>query len=321
VSVRATRHSSAPETQRDVDGPAGRSATRVDYVRALQESAGNAATARLLARDTPTTTAPAPSPTPAAAVKAGETGIGAPTAVARYVTLAMGVKKDWTSLGSADKRAQKLGDGANEELKKAGVEPCTVNVEAMDSAGALRFRTWTLRIGKNAFDKATVDLAELADAADTIYHEARHAEQWFRMARLRAGAGKKAAEIATELEIPPAVATAAAAKPLTGSGVEVTEATAWYESVYGSGSKHRETVLTELPKTSAALTKAIADQAAVDKDPAATPAAKKAAADAVEAARKKRQDVYRQYRALPEEADGWVVGGAVTTGVFLYERK
>jgi hypothetical protein len=320
VSVRATRDSSAPESAaKPLERTADRPKTALELARALQASVGNAATAQILARDTPTATVPPP--TPAAAVKAGETGIGAPTAVGRFVTAAKGVEKDWTSLGTADKRAQKLGDAANEELKKAGVEPCTVKVEAMDSAGALGFRTWTLRIGKNAFDKASMTLTEMADAADTIYHEARHAEQWFRMARLRAGAGKKAAEIATELEIPPTVATAAEAKPLTGTGTEVAEAKAWYESVYGTGSSHRDTVLTELPKASAALTKAMSDLAAVNKDPAATAAAKKAAADAVEAARTKRADLYKQYRALPEEADGWIVGGAVTTGVFLYERK
>lgn len=323
MSIRAGLDASAaPETEAARAGPAAAPPeTAVQFARRLQSSLGNAAAARVLARETPTATVPAPAPAPAAATKAGETGIGAPPAVARFVAVAKGVEKEWTTLGTGDKRAQKLGDAANEELKKAGVEPCTVKVEAMDSAGAFGFRTWTLRIGKNAFEKATVGLAELADAADTIYHEARHAEQWFRMARLRAGAGKTAAEIATELELPPSVAKAAEGKPLTGTGTEVTEATAWYESVYGSGATHRSTVLTELPKASAALTKAINDQAAVDKDPAATAAAKKAAADAVEAARKKRADVYKQYRALPEEADGWIVGGAVTTGVFLYERK
>jgi hypothetical protein len=318
VSVR-TRRSSTSEVEVPVEHASVRPRTGSELARSLQGSIGNAATARLLARDTPTVTAPAP--TPAVAVKAGETGIGAPAAVGRFVGAAKAIQKDWTTLATADKRAQKMGDAANDELKKAGVEQCTVKVEAMDAAGALGFRTWTLRIGKNAFDKATLSLTELADAADTIYHEARHAEQWFRMARLRAGAGKKAAEIATELELPPTVVAAAAAKPLTGTGVEVTEATAWYESVYGSGSAHRGTVLTELPKASAALTKAINDKAAVDSNPTSTAGAKKAAADAVEAARKKRADLYKEYRALPEEADGWIVGGAVTAGVILSERK
>jgi hypothetical protein len=322
VSVREGLRSSTPDTEAARAKPhAPPPATAVELARLLQDSVGNAAAARVLARDTPTVTAPAPAPAPPAPTKAGETGIGARPAVARFVAVAKSIEKEWTTLATADKRAQKLGDAANEELKKAGVEPCTVKVEAMDSAGALGFRTWTLRIGSNAFAKATVSLAELADAADTIYHEARHAEQWFRMARLRAGAGKKADEIEKELKIPPTVAKAAEGKPLTGTGIEVTEATAWYESVYGSASTHRDTVLTELPKASAALTKAVTDKAAVDKDPASTAAAKKAAADKVEAARTKRADLYKQYRELPEEADGWVVGGAVTTGVFLYDRK
>jgi hypothetical protein len=60
---------------------------------------------------------------------------------------------------------------------------------------------------------------EVAEIVDTIYHEARHSEQAFRIAQMQAGQGKTAKQIETGLSIPAKVAAAAAKKPLKGGSV------------------------------------------------------------------------------------------------------
>jgi len=76
----------------------------------------------------------------------------------------------------------------------------------------------------------------LIDVADTIYHESRHCEQWYRMARFmgtptgRGGLGKNGAYIARAMQIPRGQANAAERRSLPRN--EMAEARGWCESVY-----------------------------------------------------------------------------------------
>src|SRR5579884_4270112 len=139
--------------------------------------------------------------------------------------------------------------------------------------------------------------------ADTVYHEARHCQQWFMMARFRAGQGQSAQAIASELGIPANIASAAAANPLKHGSTEALEAKGWYESVYGSGSSHREKVLTGLDKKGEELHKA---EEAAKKNPTKENQAK------LKKIQAEYDALYKQYRDLPEEADAWRVGGQVS---------
>jgi hypothetical protein len=179
-------------------------------------------------------------------------------------------------------------------------------------AGKFHFSTWVLGLGKGPFGAASVDDGQAAEIADTVYHESRHAEQWHRMARLLAGKGTSAADIMKKLGIAGKAAADAATKPLkdatTGEGKE---ASAWYESVYGSGAAHRNKLLGEtLPKYSKLLDEAAAEYRKVTADKAATKDQKDAAYKKWVAA----YDAYKKeagdpYHALPEEADAWAVAG------------
>jgi hypothetical protein len=316
VSGRSAQRSSTAEveaadqasTRQPVHTPAA------DLLVALQRSAGNAAVTSLIARDE---AAPAVVPAP----PPDKTGIGARLAVFRFIEAAKKVESDWVALGTADARAKAFGAAANAELKLAGVPEVKVKVKKMDSSGQFSFSTWTLQIGKEAFDKAAADRDEIGDAADTVYHESRHAEQWFRMARLQAGKGWKAAKIATKLGIPLKIAKAAVASPLAvGAGTEATEASGWYESVYGTGRKHRQKTLTDMPKIDKKLEAARKALAKVLKNKKSTEKQKEAAQKKVDDLQKKWDDVYDAYRALPEEFDAWAVGDDATTEWILWER-
>jgi hypothetical protein len=224
-----------------------------------------------------------------------------------YVEGAKEVESKWAEYPDADARIKALTDLVNQRLVSSGVPACKVVIKNLPGLlGQFDFETWSLEIGRPAFAKDTVSSEEAADAADTVYHEARHAEQWFRMAQYLAGQGKTAAQIATKMGIPPEQAAAAVAAPLTKGSMEYLIADGWFQSVYGTDAAKRNRVLTELEDAGKALEVAQAAQAA---NP--SPANQKKLAQA----QARRQAAFEAYQQLPEENDAWRTGGRVTAGM------
>lgn len=162
--------------------------------------------------------------------------------------------------------------------------PCNIRLANLGgSSGQFDFTTWTLDIDTTILNKDAVSDDEANDLVDTIYHEARHSEQWFRMACLRAGEGRTESQIATELFIPANIAKEAANHPLKPLSKfsqffltkeqnklhdkKIREAKEWYKSVYGDDAQHRNDVLNDIDNR------------------------------------------YQEYRDLSEEVDAWDVGG------------
>jgi hypothetical protein len=87
---------------------------------------------------------------------------------------------------------------------------------------------------------------QMAEMLQVIHHEGRHAEQWYRVARMRAGLGETADQLTSDMDIPSRVAALAAAHPILECNPETNEAEQWNESVYGSGSEHRGDVLDDI---------------------------------------------------------------------------
>ena len=205
----------------------------------------------------------------------------------------------WVDLAGPDERGRALGQLIADELRIAGV-PAPV-VEVADTGallGQFDARGWLLQLSRAALtDLASRTSAELARLTGAARHEARHAEQWFRMAQLRAAQGRSADEIATEMSLPAAVAAAAASSPLAAGRLAAQSAT-WWDSVYGGGNEHRNRVLAEV-----AAAKSGYDQAAR----AYRERPSEAAAAAMAEAARVLEPVYASYRALPEEADAFEV--------------
>jgi hypothetical protein len=84
---------------------------------------------------------------------------------------------------------------------------------------------------------------QLVDVAETVYHEARHCEQWFHMARFYA-LGRTQVDISQNLGIPVNIANAAFARKMTQSDKMNALTADWFKSVYGESS--REVTLTAL---------------------------------------------------------------------------
>lgn len=171
-------------------------------------------------------------------------GLATETSEEEFATDYMGI--DWSKLTSAADRGNKMVELINKQLKLAGVPECDVKLDDLGKdSGQFDFGPWTILVGNTFLGKAKLTRKELDDFANTVIHEARHAEQWFNMAQLQAGRGKSARQISTELGIPLRIAKAAVANPIKQDQAKATVSNQWYQSVYGTGSDHRDEALGE----------------------------------------------------------------------------
>lgn len=217
------------------------------------------------------------------------------------------VVDEWATLATPDARRDKLVELVNLRLAAAGVPTVTSAFDPNPvNAGSFNFPTWTMRIGQRRLGGDSIDEASARHVADTVYHEARHTEQWFRMAQLRAAQGLTARALAAELGIPARIATAARAAPLVRGSMQALIAQGWWDSVYGSGRAHRNRVLTEV---NAAATARNAARAAFDADGTPENRAR------LDAALARFRTAFDAYRNLPEENDAWATGPAAAAGI------
>lgn len=165
-----------------------------------------------------------------------------------YVSHAYGIAN---SSMTAEDRIALLEEEANRELTAAGVpyvgfvlDPATPPYALFD------FEDWVAKVEPTPFQPANAEQLpadEQATIAAAVYHEARHAEQWFTIARLLAGLyGLDGATINAQTGIRRDVADYAAGYPILECTMENGPAFDWYENVYGSGAANRNAVLSSL---------------------------------------------------------------------------
>jgi len=108
---------------------------------------------------------------------------------------------------------------------------------------------WSAKAGASKLSDLTID--EAAAAAGTVYHEARHAEQHFRIARMDAGRSKHtapadiSAEIRNARSYPKPVTDAAAGNLLAGTTANAAlldEAREWETMMHGRHARYRSIV-------------------------------------------------------------------------------
>jgi hypothetical protein len=227
-----------------------------------------------------------------------------------------GVIDRWQEL-SVDQRISELIRLVNTHLHRAQVPQVTPNPQDTLDSGVFNFPDWTMTVGKQAMAVEQPDLAQAKDLVDTIYHEARHAEQWFRIAQLRCLQRRRqnpkatddqiARAVAKELGIPRNIADEAVKPPPFALGsMDALIAQGWFDSVYGSGSARRDEILTELDNAEKALEKAKAKQ---KQHP--SPANQLAVVHAHE----RLNRAIAGHATLPEEDDAFVAGEHAQPGV------
>jgi hypothetical protein len=155
--------------------------------------------------------------------------------------------------------AQHLATKANESLKAIGVPEMKIDYDAgSQNPGAFWHDSWKIIMNTTRWRKPPpqtlqdLSVDQAADAAALVYHEARHAEQRFRVARMfaadsKAGTPDKIAdEMMKALEMKErSVALAAVGNPLAKSTANAAlrdEAQDWREVTLGKHKPYREVV-------------------------------------------------------------------------------
>ncbi|MGW6282531.1 hypothetical protein [Kribbella sp. NPDC055071] len=136
----------------------------------------------------------------------------------------------WTSLTVAQKR-QRLLDLFNDRLKRDGLPPLKGLKFKSGADGLFDAKTWEVHIGIQlmAPDQSMEGVVSL------MYHEAAHAQDYFRMAQLELGRGKFPPQIRAELGIEAdAVAAAMAEGPMTPGHPYYDSTEEIFSSVYGA---------------------------------------------------------------------------------------
>jgi hypothetical protein len=251
-------------------------------------------------------------PAASESASADPTGIATEAAVGRFVSAGKSLEADWADLDMTA-RAERLTEAANAELGAIGIPPLEMQLHNLgDDHGVFRSKLWAMHVNWNPFIPNEVTSGDVEIVAMTVYHEARHAEQWFRMARLMAGQGKPSTDIASTLGLPEAIVAEAVKDPLdAGGGAEAQEASVWLDSRVGPGKEKAKEVMAELRAAGAALDEAIAAYERVEKKPLVSKQRKAELAAAVDAAYERFNKAHEAYSALPVEADAWEVTEAV----------
>jgi len=216
----------------------------------LQRSAGNTATTSLIRRTTGSGGARAAPVRPVGVVVARDAdfGLRAKTGISGYA----GPAADYWRANPGDTLeafAKHLMTEANKELAANGVPalPAPTFGSRGRNAGGFAQHSWTVQLDAARTAKAplttkigTLAVDRVAEVASVCYHEARHAEQIFAVARLVAGEGKDAKAIAAEVDLPEHIAQAAlAAKgPMPGGKAALAEIKLW--RAIGQTGKHSD---------------------------------------------------------------------------------
>ncbi len=240
----------------------------------------------------------------------------------RVAQEAQGLFTRWQSLAPPQRLAELL-EVVNQRMRRIGAPDLRPGAAPAPGAlGSLGFGTWSINVRPDLLSAATVTEAQFADLVGVIAHEARHGEQWFRMAQVEAMAGHSAPEIARKLGIPEEIATAArevqsgarAGEKLAGGALEA-QARAWHESVYGAvGGARRSAIYREMDAAVDEVKAADQRWEQVVDLPDGHPS-KVAGEQRVQNAHARQRQAVATYKALAEEVDAYAVGGAVTAAV------
>jgi hypothetical protein len=152
-------------------------------------------------------------------------------------TVRLGPHKDgWTAL-SLPNKIKLLQDTIAQKFLSNGIPPPTVHLFGAEHRnGEFDSTTWSFSISQAALEKG------LATPAATAYHESRHAEQFFLMARYIV---QNQLQPPHSKQIPDKVFIAAvqANKTAPLAGAQLEKAENFYHSIFGKGAEHRQTTL------------------------------------------------------------------------------
>ncbi|MFF1611442.1 hypothetical protein ACFVYA_26970 [Amycolatopsis sp. NPDC058278] len=238
----ARHHATPPARTADLRGPE-------QLLLALQAHAGNRAVQRIVAGSGP----------PRTPVVQRVTGLAAD--VGGFVGDLSGVFEQWTAPGATlETRKKALAAVINNKLDQLKVPKISLLPGLTGTGGSVhgnfKPNVWIMDISTDLLNQLALDVTQRAELADTVIHESRHAEQFFRVARLlcvrerESDAGKKksarrdsktiAAAVAARLDMNVSVVTDAQQQGGELSHEEATEAASWSQSIPLNAAVHAE---------------------------------------------------------------------------------
>lgn len=127
-----------------------------------------------------------------------------------------------------------LAAASNGQLAAAGVPNVPITFgNANGNWAEFTWSTWSVSVDRAMYLQAQ-EAGNAAENMDTIYHESRHAEQWWTIARLMAGLYEMdGAAINARTGLKLEIAEAAAQDPILQSNAQTEAALSWYNQTYG----------------------------------------------------------------------------------------
>jgi hypothetical protein len=181
----------------------------------------------------------------------------------RYVRKGLEVYKQWSTL-VPNQRARVITDELNSILTNNLQIPALKTNMGENlgdtTCGQLDFSTWTIQLNFRLWSRRSISLDQMREFCETIYHETRHAEQWYRVGQgVAAGQfvprgmgtvhrfGPSAHQIALALGLEPAIAKDMEQKKrffnVHVPAPMVPLVRTWFVSIYGTGADERNRVL------------------------------------------------------------------------------
>jgi Domain of unknown function (DUF4157) len=284
-------------------------------------------------------------------VQRAPTGLAQEKSSSGFAAVVKQIADDWIflRLNTPQKRGEAFVNAANAQLAKENVPPMGMDLGGgigtvltggqAEGDAAFHALLWEIHMSPSDLEdkKSSLGGPESVESirervvriAERVYHEARHAEQYFRSARLLAGQKKKSGEIATELSIYLPVVTEALKHPLTkgllSSNItkrEFSEAEAWLQSIKDSGAIGGA-VGTKKDEWLEARNLFI-QWVNYEKDNPHELTAKeglKKAAEYYERMTGEFEDLYQKYQNIVVEQDAWAIGGEISTKLGFLPNK
>jgi hypothetical protein len=245
-STTAAEETAAPQTAaRAVEAAAEGSA-----VNKISEHEGNAADVmtEVGAKKTGATSYPSAIGTGSATTgwkpAAQHQGLGRGRAIRGYQRELGQMESKWSAM-AVSQRTQHLTDVINGSLRRVGVHEVTVQSAALSEGthGKFIFQEWQVQINETVLHSPTLTAKQFQDLANTLYHEARHAEQWFHIAGYLALQGLDATGIEQLTYMKPNPVLAAMRNARKMSKQQIADAKAYTENIYGEKSGYRNATL------------------------------------------------------------------------------
>ncbi len=173
----------------------------------------------------------------------GDDGIGMARSEAadRYGRAMRRIYENWDNM-TPKERIRAMEKALNDSLPKEMPDLIIQPVDLEDATGQLDFDEWAVSVERDMFE-GDMDEDRFARLSNTIYHEGRHGEQWYRSAQYRAGEGYSAENISADMDVPQYVAESAHDNPAYAGSSEAALGETVYNSAYGDRRDYRAGVL------------------------------------------------------------------------------